>query len=662
MNRASLTAWLCVVVSSMAISALAEPPATLGASPQHLFSALDSDQPANYNLNALIQQAKLSATDGAAGDYLGVSVALDADGDTAIVGAYRANVAGDSDRGAAYVFTRSGTTWTEQEKLIVADGASYDYLGIAVALSSNGNTALVGAHGVNMPGKNDQGAAYVFTRSGTTWTQQEKLTAADGDANDEFGSAVALSGDGDTALIGASQADVSGDNDQGAAYVFTRSGSTWTQQQKLTVVDGAAYDYLGTSVALNSDGNTAIAGASHADVGGNYDRGAAYVFARSGSTWTEQEKLIASDGASSDELGNAVALSGDGNTAIAGAHQANAGGDDQGAAYVFTRSGTDWTQQQKLTAADGAMNDYLGHSVSLSSDGNMAIAGAYQADVGVITNQGAAYAFTRSGATWTQQQKLTAADGATYDEFGQSVALSGDGYTTLVGVHQANTDGDSDRGTAYVFAEPPPPAGIAASYDYYVDRVRVTWDAAHSAAGYEVWRGASDDTNQATRIATGISGTEYDDTTATVGTNYYFWVRTTNSNGTSVFSSSALGRVLLGPDVRLNGEAGPLTISSGSALAVTVSLNPSTSAGTPQDWWVAALASSDLYFLNSSMAWTTTSAPAYQGGLLAVQSFEVLNISTLPAGTYTFYFGIDTLNGVIDPDITYDSATVTVAP
>ena len=431
MKITSLLVGLCVAGSSIGLNALAE---------SGLLSA-----------DAFIQQGKLTAVDGTADDFLGRAVALSSDGNTAIVGAYAANVAGDNDRGAAYVFTRSGVTWTEQEKLIVADGAASDYFGRHVALSSDGNVAIVGANGVDVGTNNRQGAAYVFTRSGTAWTQQEKLVATDGAASDYFGYAVALSSDGDTAIAGACYADVGGNNEQGAAYVFTRSGASWSQQAKLTASDGDALDVFGWSVALSSNGNTAIAGASRAD-GTNAFQGAAYVFTRSGATWSQQAKLISSDGATLDWFGWSVALSSDGDTAIAGAVYADVSGhNNQGVAYVFTRSGTSWSQQEKLISSDGAASDAFGWSVALSSDGDTAIAGAYLADVSGHTNQGAAYVFTRSGTAWSQQQKLTATNGAMNDKFGVSVALNSDGNTAIAGAYYAVVGWNTDQGAAYVF-------------------------------------------------------------------------------------------------------------------------------------------------------------------------------------------------------------------
>jgi uncharacterized repeat protein (TIGR01451 family) len=395
-------------------------------------------------------QYKLIAVDGAGSDAFGYSTALS--GDTALVGALNATVNDHARQGAAYVFTRVGTAWIFQQKLTALDGAAYDNFGFRVALS--GDTALVGADAAVVSGNGEQGAAYVFTRSGITWSQQQKLTASDGAAGDIFGSSTALSGD--TALVGAWEATVNGHLGQGAAYVFTRSGATWSQHQKLTASDGAAGDVFGYSAALSGD--TALVGAIFAKVGSNSDQGAAYVFTRSGTTWSQQQKLTASDGASYDRFGNSAALSGD--TALVGAVNAKIGSNsDQGAAYVFTRSGTTWSQQQKLTAADGAASDNFGYSVALS--GNTALVGADGATVNGHAEQGAAYLFNRSGTTWSQQQKLIASDGATDDSFGFSAALSGD--TALVGAPSATVNGHALAGAAYTFEAYRTDADLAAT-------------------------------------------------------------------------------------------------------------------------------------------------------------------------------------------------------
>jgi hypothetical protein len=437
------------------------------------------------------QQQKLVAADGASGDYFGQTVSLD--GDSALVGAYQANVGGNLYRGAAYVFTRAGSTWSQQQKLVAADGASGDFFGYAVSLDRD--SALVGASGADVGGNSLQGAAYVFARTGSTWSQQQKLVAADGAASDFFGNAVSL--DGGSALIGAHWADVGSNANQGAAYLFTRAGSTWNQQQKLVATDGASGDDFGFAVSLH--GGSALVGAYAADVGGNLEQGAAYVFTRAGSTWSQQQKLVAGDGGSGDFFGYAAAIdqdaavigapnadvgalvgagklyvsergpipwselslvtAGDGaagdlfghavsldaDTALVGA--VYAGEDHVGAAYVFVRDGPVWVQQQALVAGDGATNDRFGIAVSL--DGDSALVGAYSASVGGNVAQGAAYVFTREGSTWSQQRKLIAGDGAAGGWFGIAVSLDGD--SALVGAAGAEVGGNPGQGAAYVF-------------------------------------------------------------------------------------------------------------------------------------------------------------------------------------------------------------------
>ena len=385
-----------------------------------------------------------NATDYAADDWFGISVAVS--GDTLIVGADRVNVGDNTNQGAAYIFTRSGANWSQQQKLVADERAAGDFFGRSVAL--DGETALVGAHWANVGGNTNQGAAYVFTRSGASWSQQQKLAADDGAAADQFGISVALSGE--TALVGADLANVGGNSNQGAAYVFARSGASWSQQQKLVANDGVDNDFFGISVAL--DGETALVGAILANVGGNSNQGAAYVFTRSGANWSQQQKLVAADGAAGNEFGISVAL--DGETALVGTIWATvAGNAGQGAAYVFTRSGTNWNQQQKLVAADGAASDQFGRSVAL--DGDTALVGAHRANIGANSDQGAAYVFTRSGANWSQQQKLVAPDGAAGDRFARSVAL--DGETAVVGAFQANVGGLTSAGKFYATTRGPTP-------------------------------------------------------------------------------------------------------------------------------------------------------------------------------------------------------------
>jgi hypothetical protein len=271
-----------------------------------------------------------------------------------------------------------------------------------VALSADGNTALIGASSDDVGANADQGSATVFVRSGGVWTQQQQLSQSAGTASNFFGASVALSADGNTALIGAT-----GNSTGGSATVFVRSGSTWSQQQTVTQTGAAALDSFGGAVALSSDGNTALIGAAQDNVGVNADQGSATVFVRSGSVWTQQQNLISSTGAASDRLGGAVALSSDGNLAIATVGLDDVGANtDQGSVTVFVRSGTVWTQQQTIIQNTGAANDIFGYSVALSADGTRALVAANYDDVGANMDQGSATVFKLTASTLTCQPAL----------------------------------------------------------------------------------------------------------------------------------------------------------------------------------------------------------------------------------------------------------------
>jgi hypothetical protein len=381
---------------------------------------------------AIQQGTKLTGAEESGAGRFGRSVALSADGDTALIGAPN----DDGEAGAAWVLARSGATWTQQAILTGAGESGAGHFGRSVALSADGDTALVGA-------PNDDGgfgAVWVFVRSGATWTQQAMLTGAGESGRGWFGRSVALSADGDTALIGG----YVDSGDTGAAWVFARSGTTWAQQgAKLTGGEESGAGEFGFSVALSGDGETALIG-GRGDGGGV---GAAWVFARSGATWAQQgAKLTGGEESGEGYFGGSAALSQDGETALIGGLKDGGG---VGAAWVFARSGATWAQQgPKLTGGEESGEGYLGGGVALSADGDIALIGGMKDD-GEI---GAAWVFARSGAMWAQQgAKLTGGEEIGKGQFGWSVALSADGETALIG----GLGDDGKAGAAWVFTEQP---------------------------------------------------------------------------------------------------------------------------------------------------------------------------------------------------------------
>ncbi len=376
---------------------------------------------------------------------------------------------------------------TEEATLTPSDGGSGDRFGLSTAVS--GTTAIVGSYLHDSIGT-DVGAAYVYLQSGTSWSQQQKLTPPSGNAGDGFGFSVAI--DGDTAIVGAWQDDTVA-TDAGAAYVFTRSSGTWSLQEKLTPTGGAAGDFFGFSVAVRGD--TAIVGAFSDDSVAS-GAGAAYVYSRSGSTWSLDQKLTPGDGGANDGFGGSVSLSG--STALVGSYF-NA---TTGAAYVYSGSGGSWSLQQKLTASDGAANDNFGWSVSLS--GESALVGAWGDDDGG-DKTGSAYVFARSGGSWSEQAKLNAAAPVVNTGFGTSVALSGD--LAMIGTDNPGT-----------------------TYAYFFQRVGTTWTQHHLVSKASVRFGYS----VALDGITGVAGA-WNDGAAGAAYTYRFEL---DSNGSSCTTSA----------------------------------------------------------------------------------------------------------------------------
>lgn len=469
----------------------------------------------------------MKASNTQSADYFGASVALSGDGNTLAVGAHSedskttginstpdelANAAG-----AVYVYIRSGSTWVQQAYVKASNTVANNSFGSSVALSTDGNTLVVGASAEsgNLPGvisgapteattgngAASSGAVYVFTRSGTAWSQQAYVKASNLQAADLFGGAVALSADGNTLAVGAYFEDgvttgvtagapaetdpPDGANASGAVYVYTRSGTLWTQQAYVKASNTGIDDQFGIAVALNADGNTLAVGAYAEDsanngvtpgapneaatLNGAAFSGAVYVYIRSGTTWSQHAYVKAAYPGASGAFGSSVGLSADGNTLAVGAFgersaATGVGGNQvndcmatspincassSGAAYLFTRSDITWIQQAYVKASNAGASDYFGFSIALSADGNTLAVGAQgeaSANTGVtpgapteadtlngIPSSGAVYVYTRSITTWSQQTYVKAPNTGNNDVFGRAVALSADGNTLAAG-------------------------------------------------------------------------------------------------------------------------------------------------------------------------------------------------------------------------------------
>jgi FG-GAP repeat protein len=491
--------------------------------------------------------------------HTGNSVALSGDGTTMAIGAPfesggAAGINGNQNdnsvyaAGAVYVYVRQGDSWTQQAYVKASNPGQSDHFGSSVVLSGDGNTMAVAAHweasaatGIN-GNQNDNsipqaGAVYVFTRTGTTWTQQAYVKASNtgragkgddiGDG-DQFGFSLALSGDGNTLAVGAitedsnaqgingNQADDSATS-AGAVYVYARTGSTWAQQAYVKSPTNEAGDLLGFAVALSFDGNTLAATAFDEDGGGrgmnpphdnrSPNSGALHVFTRQNGTWSQQAYIKGSRSETSDGYGFAVAISDDGSTVAVGS------GDEAcltpgidppgcaddapplrganiwvGAAYVFVRNGATWSEQTFIKAPNARPYNSFGVRLALSGDGNTLAVSSYLEDNagrgirppmvqqfliqeilngwrehrGEAEESGAVYLYTRSGAMWTAGAYIKGSNTDAGDEFGSSVALSDDGRMMAIGAHGEDSaakgvngnqadEAAADSGAVYLF-------------------------------------------------------------------------------------------------------------------------------------------------------------------------------------------------------------------
>lgn len=387
------------------------------------------------------QTAKLVGNTGInASDQFGYSIAISGDGLYIAVGAYTDDTF-STNAGAVYIFFKSGGSWTQQAKFYGNSVGSNSYFSAyGISLTQDGSRLVAsqqnGSYGAG------SGRTYVFARTGSSWTQEAILERPNGGGSD-YGVACAISGDGLTVAIGAH----GWNSYTGLFSIFTRSGTAWSYRNSFVASDPSTSSLFGYSISLNYNGMYVIVGA----YGVLNNTGAAYIFYGNLNAYTQQAKLIASDGVFSDYFGYAVAIDYNANRVIIGSYIADPSNvSNAGKAYVFSRSGTTWTQEAILSASNKTTNSYFGYSVDISDNGDVVVVGAYAADPGGITDAGSAYVFSRIGTTWSEQTILSASDKASSDTFGRSVGISGDKVSICVG---ANLDDITyiDQGSTYVF-------------------------------------------------------------------------------------------------------------------------------------------------------------------------------------------------------------------
>lgn len=381
------------------------------------------------------EEAKIIGTGMATADRFATALSFSADGSRLAIGAYSKN----SSDGAVYIFSRSGSTWTQEAAIPAVTTASR--FGRYVAMSGDGLRVAIHAL-MTAQTPTNVGRVYVYSRSGTTWSQEQTLNTTSSTANGYFGGSLSLSNDGSRICIGAP-----GESSGGNVYIFLRTGVTWALEQKIQASGLAASGNFGVGVSMTPDATRFVAGADGQAAGASSSAGMAYIYSRSGTVWNLEAAVQAADPVSLAKMGTVVGISADGTRVVAGALAAkNASAVTTGAAYVFLRSGTSWAQDAKLLATGAIDSDAVGSFVGISSNGGIVYASAPGDDT-TTANSGGFYVFTLSAGVWSQTKKVKPSTPTNGQQSGWMMALSANDGRVAIG----NNDNAAAAGAAYVF-------------------------------------------------------------------------------------------------------------------------------------------------------------------------------------------------------------------
>jgi len=382
-------------------------------------------------------QQKLVGADTEAGDYFGSSVSVDSN--VLLVGAFYADEPYNNS-GAAFIFEESGGSWSQQAKLISSTPAADDAMGFDVSLS--GNIAVVGAPWDDLSTASgteyNTGSAVVFVKTGSTWIEQQKIMASDALALSNFGWGVST--DGTYIVVGAPRMDTSTLADSGAVYIYKYVNGSWAEEAKLTAPNATAVDEFGRSVFVS--GNTLIVGAWQSDIAAT-DAGAVFIYQKSAGSWSLQQTLTATDAVIGDGFGEYVSR--DNDLLLIGSWLSDDNGGASGSAYVFRLTGSTWIQEAKLVASDGATGDRLGFRLDIQN--GIAAVGSRADDHSGLFDAGSTYLFEQVNGSWQQIAKIIATDAQAEDNMGIGVAISND---VTVSSAERHDHYGVDAGSVYV--------------------------------------------------------------------------------------------------------------------------------------------------------------------------------------------------------------------
>lgn len=364
-----------------------------------------------------------STVDNTASPLLGESISVSDDGKTILAGAWGSDNPASAAGSASFFYKDVNGNWSGATQIFASDKTGDDNFGEVVAISGNGQVAVIGAQGESSNG----GSAYIFTRSGNSWIERTKITSPN--ANAQFPTSIAISTDGSTIALG----EHTYNSLQGRVAVYTRSGDVWSQQGSyITASDYAANAQFGSAVALSSDGNLMIIGASGAN-GGVISSGKLYIFTRTGTTWTQRNTLTANTPIAYEFMGHSISLSKDGTTLAVGSATSN------GNVYIFNGNQYTWTQSAVILSESA----YFGSTLSISGNGEVLVIGSPNDVIGGVSNSGSAYIYAKNNTSWIMVNKLTKTIPTEWDKFGVSVDISEDGLVVFIGCR-----GDSEFSNA----------------------------------------------------------------------------------------------------------------------------------------------------------------------------------------------------------------------
>lgn len=383
------------------------------------------------------------ASDPGVGDAFGEeqSMALSADGSVLVVGAKWEDPSGINNAGSAYVYEKNGSTWVFVQKLTASDKASSDSFGTVTAISRDGAVIAVSAPSEDPSNIADAGSVYIYKKSGSTWSQVQKISATVKASYDKFGSALSLNLDGSVLVVGS----WGHSNWKGAAYVFQNSsgGSTWTQSQKLVDPDQSKSTEFGNTVEVSDDGNLVVVGCHLGSTENTNNCGTVHLFEKQASTWTHIQKLASSNEQSNGYFGQSISLKSDASTIVIGAASENTGG----RTYIFEKQGSSWVETQYLEI-DTSIYRYFGGSVSIATEADVIVIGAKN---DFSDTRGAIYVFQKSSGMWTQTQLLTLQTPGAVDQFGADTCVTKDGTYIFGSVPNEDISGANNVGAAVVF-------------------------------------------------------------------------------------------------------------------------------------------------------------------------------------------------------------------